>query len=234
MNIAVILAGGTGSRVGFDIPKQFVEIYDKPMIVHCIEVFQKHPEIDGVVLVCIKEYIDKMKELTVQYKLDKVMKIVNGGPTFMDSCKNGVYSLKDECSEDDIVLVTSGDRPLISKGTVSKAISVCKEKGNAMASSPCSLCICATEDQVSSTQLLVRDGLRMMATPWVFKYGMLYDVLKKNDAGIIKTDEPYPYALLLQSGQRIYFSENNSENIKVTFKEDFKIAEILMSNRKME
>ena len=234
MNIAVILAGGSGSRVGFDIPKQFVEICGKPMIVHCIEVFQNHPEVDGIVLVCIKEYIDKMMELTSQYKLDKVWKIVNGGATFMDSCKNGVYSLAGACTEEDIVLVTSGDRPLISKDTITKAIAVCREKGNAMVSSPCSFCICATEDQQSSTQLLVRNGLRTMATPWVFKFGMLYDVLKKNDAGIIKTDEPYPYALLLQSGQRIYFSENNTENIKVTFKEDFKIAEALMDNRKKE
>ena len=232
MNYAVILAGGSGSRVGFDIPKQFVEICGKPMIVHCIEVFQNHPEVDGIVLVCIKEYIDKMQELTSQYKLDKVRKIVNGGATFMDSCKNGVYSLQGKCSEEDVILVTSGDRPLISKDTITKAIAVCREKGNAMVSSPCSLCICATKDQQSSTQLLVRDGLRTMATPWVFKFGKLYDVLKKNDAGIIKTDEPYPYALLLQSGQRIYFSENNSENVKVTFKEDFKIAETLMNNCK--
>ena len=100
MNIAVILAGGSGSRVGFDIPKQFVEICGKPMIVHCIEVFQNHPEVDGIVLVCIKEYIDKMKELTSQYKLDKVRKIVNGGATFMDSCKNGVYSLVETCTEE--------------------------------------------------------------------------------------------------------------------------------------
>lgn len=232
MNIAVILAGGNGSRVGFDIPKQFVEICGKPMIVHSIEAFQSHSEIDSIVLVCISDFIGKMKELLVTYDLGKVKMVVEGGPTFMDSCKNGVYALKGNCSDEDVVLVTSGDRPLIAADTISNAIRICREKGNAMVSSPCSLCICATDDQKSSDKLLVRNNLRTIATPWVFKFGTLYNVLKKNDAGIIKTEEPYPYALLLQSGQRIYFSDNNSENIKVTFKEDFKIAETLMTNKK--
>lgn len=228
MNIAVVLAGGNGSRVGFDIPKQFVNIAGKPMIVHCIEAFQSHPKIDRIVIVCIKDFTNRMTELIDDYKLDKVKMIVEGGATFMDSCKNGVYALKGNCNDDDIILVTSGDRPLIATDTISKSIEVCREKGNAMVASPCSLCICATDDQESSDKLLVRSGLRTIATPWVFKFGNLYDVLKKNDAGLLKTDEPYPYALLVQSGQRIFFSDNNTENIKVTFKEDFKIAEVLM------
>ena len=232
MNYAVILAGGNGSRVGLDVPKQFVEICGKPMIVHCVDAFQRHDEVDCILIVCINDYIDRMRSLIECYHLDKVKSIVQGGATFMDSCKNGVYSLYGKCSNEDVILVTSGDRPLIAADTISNAIRVCKEKGNAMVSSPCSLCICTTEDKISSKQMLVRDNLRTMATPWVFKFGTLYDVLKKNDAGIIKTEEPYPYALLLQSGQRIFFSDNNTENIKVTFKEDFKIVEALMNNKK--
>lgn len=228
MNIAVILAGGNGSRVGFDIPKQFVEICGKPMIVHCIEAFQSHSEIDRIEVVCIKDFTSKMQKLIDEYRLSKVEKIVEGGATFMDSCKNGVYALKGNCDDGDIILVTSGDRPLIAADTISKSIAVCRKKGNAMVASPCTLCICATDDQESSDNLLVRSGLRTIATPWVFKFGNIYDVLKKNDAGLIKTDEPYPYALLIQSGQRIFFSDNNTENIKVTYKEDFKIAEVLM------
>lgn len=228
MNIAIILAGGNGSRVGFDIPKQFVNIAGKPMIVRCIEAFQSHPEIDSIVLVCISDFIGQMKDLILEYKLDKVQIVVPGGPTFMDSCKNGVYALKERCADKDIVLVTSGDRPLIAAETISNTIKVCREKGNAVVSSACSLCICVTDDQQSSDMLLVRKDLRTIATPWAFEYDTLYNLLKQNDAGLIKTDEPYPYALLIQSGQRIYFSENNTENIKVTFKEDFKIAEALL------
>ena len=231
MNIAVILAGGNGSRVGYDIPKQFVSIAGKPMIVHCIEAFQSHPEIDRIVVVCIKDFMKRMKGIIEEYHFSKVAMMAEGGPTFMDSCKNGVYALKGHCGDDDIVLVTSGDRPLIAAETISKTIAVCREKGNAMVASPCSLCICATDDQESSDKLLVRNGLRTIATPWVFKFGTLYDVLKKNDAGLLKTEEPYPYALLIESGQRIYFSDNNTTNIKVTYKEDFKIAEVLMEQQ---
>ena len=97
MNIAVILAGGVGSRVGAEMPKQFVKVLDKPVLVYTIEAFQRHEEIDAIEVVCIASHRDYLEELITCYQLDKVKWIVNGGATFQESVMNGIDGLKDEC-----------------------------------------------------------------------------------------------------------------------------------------
>ena len=112
MNVAIILAGGVGSRVGAGKPKQFIEIFKKPVLVYTIELFENHPEIDAVEVVCIKSHIDYLKELIDKYSLDKVRWIVEGGEDFQHSVINGVNNLKGELNDDDIVLVHYGASPL--------------------------------------------------------------------------------------------------------------------------
>ena len=113
MNIAVILAGGVGSRVGAGMPKQFVKILGKPVIVYTIEAFQKHEDIDAIEVVCVKSHIDYMKELVDTYGLSKVKWITEGGADFQGSVLNGINNLQDKCSEDDIVLVHFGASPFV-------------------------------------------------------------------------------------------------------------------------
>ena len=113
MNIAVILAGGVGSRVGAGMPKQFVKILDKPVIVYTIEAFQKHEDIDAIEVVCVKSHIDYMRELVDTYGLSKVKWITEGGADFQGSVLNGINNLQDKCSENDIVLVHFGASPFV-------------------------------------------------------------------------------------------------------------------------
>ena len=130
MNIPIILAGGVGSRLGADKPKQFIEVLGKPVLVYTIEAFQNHPEIDAIEVVCIESHIDYLKELIKEYNLDKVKWITKGGKDFQHSVINGVNNLKDKIDDEDIVLVHYGASPFVSEDIISDAIRVCKEKGN--------------------------------------------------------------------------------------------------------
>lgn len=126
MNVPIILAGGVGSRVGADKPKQFIEILGKPVLVYTIEAFQNHPDIDAIEIVCIKSHIDYLKGLIEEYKLDKVRWIAEGGEDFQHSVINGVNNLKGKLSDDDIVLVHYGASPFVSEEIITDAIRVAK------------------------------------------------------------------------------------------------------------
>ena len=130
MNVPIILAGGVGTRMGADRPKQFIEIFGKPILVYTIEIFQNHPEIDAIEVVCVKSHVDYLKELVEEYNLDKVKWITPGGKEFQDSVVNGINNLKGVLSDDDIVLFQYGASPFTSDDIISDAIRVCKEKGN--------------------------------------------------------------------------------------------------------
>ena len=105
MNIAVILAGGVGNRVGAQVPKQFIEVMGKPVLAYTVEVFQNHPQIDGIEVVCIESYMDYMEEMKEKYGFTKLRWVAKGGKDFQESVMNGINHLEGIASDDDIVLV---------------------------------------------------------------------------------------------------------------------------------
>ena len=137
MNYAIILAGGIGSRVGANVPKQFVEILGKPVLAYTIEAYQNHPEIDGIEVVCVKNYEKTLRDLITKYNLTKVKWICQGGATFQDSVFNGVENLKGEINENDIVMVHYGAAPFTSDAIITDAIKVCQEHGCSVSVTPC-------------------------------------------------------------------------------------------------
>ena len=132
MNVAVILAGGVGSRVGANRPKQFIEVLGKPVLAYTIEVFQNHQEIDAVEVVCHKSWKDYLNAMVEEYGLDKVKWVTDGGDTFQESVLNGINYLSDKISREDMVLVHFGASPFIKEDIITDCIRVCKEKGNAI------------------------------------------------------------------------------------------------------
>ncbi len=116
-NYAIILAGGIGKRMGSDIPKQFLEVAGKPIIVHSIENFQKNPQIEKILVVCVKEWIDQAWELVKKYSLSKVEWIIEGGSTGHDSIRNGVFFLRDKLDPDDFIIVHDADQVFLSQNT---------------------------------------------------------------------------------------------------------------------
>ena len=222
MNVAVILAGGVGSRLGAGIPKQFVNVLGKPVIVYTIEKFNTHPEIDAIEVVCIEEYIDILKTFVNSYKLNKVKFIVKGGSVFQQSVINGVVGLRGYVDEEDIVLVHWAASPFISHEEITDAIRVCKEKGNSIAAYPAYLLYGLKEGNSSSTvQGIDRDTFMIMNAPQCFKYGYISQLYEEAEqSGILDKVEPHTTTLMYAMGRRIYFSKGNQNSIKITTKED--------------
>ena len=234
MNIAVILAGGVGSRVGAGMPKQFVKILGKPVIVYTIEAFQKHEDIDAIEVVCVKSHIDYMKELVDTYGLSKVKWITEGGADFQGSVLNGINNLQDKCSENDIVLVHFGASPFVEGDIIADAVRVCKLKGNAISTTPFYLLSGVKDDDEKTTKWIDRDTIACMNSPHAFRYGYIRDIYKRAvETGVIKEVEPHTTTLMYKMGETIYFSKGSQSNIKITTKEDLDLFEgyVLMKQR---
>lgn len=225
MNIPIILAGGVGSRVGADRPKQFVEVLGKPVIVYTIEAFQKHPEIDKIEVVCIEEYIDYLKELIQKYSLNKVKWITKGGKDFQHSVINGIDNLKDKISDDDIVLVHYAASPFITDDIITDAIKVCKFKGNSCPAMS-SVLLLGDNNGEKSSNWVNRDNIMLLNSPQCFKYSyitQLYDeAIEKN---LLDKVEPHTTTLMFLMNRDIYLSKSSQTNIKITNKEDLDLFE---------
>ena len=237
MNIAVILAGGVGSRVGAGMPKQFVKILDKPVIVYTIEAFQKHEDIDAIEVVCVKSHIDYMQELVDTYGLSKVKWITEGGADFQGSVLNGINNLQDKCSEDDIVLVHFGASPFVEGDIIADAVRVCKLKGNAISTTPFYLLSGVKDDDEKTTKWIDRDTIACMNSPHAFRYGYIRDIYKRAvETGVIKEVEPHTTTLMYKMGETIYFSKGSQSNIKITTKEDLDLFEgyVLIKQRQAQ
>ena len=220
MNVPIILAGGVGSRVGADRPKQFIDVLGKPVLVYTIEAFQNHPEIDAIEVVCIKSHIGYLKELIDEYNLNKVKWITEGGEDFQHSVINGVNNLKGKLDDDDVILVHYGASPFITPDIISDAIRVCKEKGN---SSPAisSPLLLGSNDGDRSLNWIDRDQVMILNSPQCFKFSyvtQLYQEAIEND--FIDKVEPHTTTLMYYMGREIYLSKSNQLNIKITTEED--------------
>ena len=222
MNIAVILAGGVGARLGAGIPKQFVEVLGKPVIVYTIEKFNTHPEIDVIEVVCLEDYIHKLNELVNQYSLQKVKYVVKGGAVFQESVINGVNGLKDIAEDGDILLIHWAASPFISHEEISDAIRVCKEKGNSIAAYPAYLLYgLKSENGTSTIQGIDRDSFMIMNAPQCFKFSYAKQLYEEAaQTGMLEKVEPHTTTLMYAMGREIYFSKGNQNSIKITTKED--------------
>ncbi|WP_407411753.1 IspD/TarI family cytidylyltransferase [Methanobrevibacter sp.] len=223
MNVPIILAGGVGSRVGADIPKQFIKVLGKPILVYTIEAFQNHPEIDAIEVVCIESHMDYLRELVDEYNLDKVKWITKGGVDFQHSVINGVNNLKGVLDDDDIVLVHYGASPFVQEDIISDAIRVCREKGNSSPAMSSPLLV-GTNDGEKSTEWIDRDKIVIFNAPQCFKFSyvtQLYDeAIEKN---LLEQVEPHTTTLMYLMGREIYLSKSSQINIKITNKEDIEL-----------
>jgi len=235
MNIAVMLAGGVGSRLGAGKPKQFVEVLGKPVLVYTIDAFQKHDEIDAIEVVCVKSHIDYLKEVVEKYNLTKVKWITEGGADFQGSVLNGINNLADKCGADDIVLVHFGASPFIEGDIISDAIKVCKEKDNAISTTPFYVLSGIKDNNEKSSKWIDRDTIACMSSPHAFKYGFVKQLYEDAiSTGAINKVEPHTTTLMYKMGKTIYFSKGSQANIKITTKEDLDLFEgyVLMKLRR--
>lgn len=132
MNIALVIAGGAGKRMNQDIPKQFLNVYDKPVIIYTLEAFQKHPQIDKIVVVCLDGWHEVLRAYCKQFSITKLDNIVSGGKNGQDSIRNGLYDIASRYDSNDLVLVHDSIRPFVSEKIISDNIETCQKYGNAI------------------------------------------------------------------------------------------------------
>ena len=224
MNVAMILAGGTGNRMGLDIPKQFVCVYDKPILLYTLEGFQKHHLIDAIEVVCIDGWHDILQSYCTQYGITKLKWIVSGGQTGQESIRNGVYHLADVCGADDIVIIHDGIRPLVDRSVLTDVIRVCADKGNAVSSLPYNEQIFLKDDSQSTTKYIPRDTLRRVSTPQAYRYGkLLWAYREAFEKGIGISGSSYTNTMFADLGERLFFAAGSDKNIKLTTKDDLEL-----------
>ena len=226
-HVAIILAGGVGSRMGADIPKQFLEVNGRPVIVHTIMNFQKHPEISGIVVVCIDEWMDYLNDIVEKYQLTKVEGVVAGGATVHDSTRNGLYSLKNKISDGDYVIIHDSARPVLPAKAIDEMITVAHEHGNASLAIPCHETVIYTDDQKSGVEQLDRSKLMRVQTPQAYEYGFIRRLYERSDEDGIH-DIIYADLVAIHYGERVYFSKGFTNNVKITKREDIALVESLM------
>ena len=222
MTIAIIIAGGSGSRMGQDIPKQFLNVYDKPVLIYTLEGFQKHPEIDAIEVVCLDGWHDVLWAYARQFGITKLKWVVSGGKSGQESIRNGVYFLEDKCSPEDIIVIHDGIRPLVEPTVLTDVIVKCHQFGNAVTSLPYNEQIFVVDDEQSTTKYIPRETLRRVATPQAYRFGKLdwaYHKAFEEEIGIYGSS--YTNTMMVELGERLYFASGSDKNIKLTTKDDF-------------
>lgn len=233
MNIAIIIAGGSGQRLGQDIPKQFINVYDKPILIYTMEGFQNHPQIDEIGLVCLEGWHEVVRAYAKQFNIDKLKWIISGGETVQESIREGVYSLEGKCRADDTIIIHDGIRPLVEDSVLTDVIIKCEKYGNAVTALPYNEQIFVADDGVSTVRYIPRESLRRVATPQAYKYDMLdkaYHEAFENEIGIYGSS--YTNTMMVELGERLYFASGSDKNIKITTKDDLELFKAYLKMEK--
>lgn len=221
MNVALIFAGGTGKRMNTNgVPKQFLELNGKPIIIHTIEKFENHDDVDGIVISCLKEYIPKMWKLCNKFHITKVQAIVPGGETGQESIYHGLSKIYEIFAGNSIVLVHDGVRPLVDPSTITKAIQCVKENGSAITVTPATETIITESKDGEIGNILDRSVCQLAKAPQCFRIQDLLDAHEKARAEG-KDDFIDSASMMRYYGHKLYAVEGKTENIKITTPVDY-------------
>ena len=226
-NIALIIAGGSGQRMGQDIPKQFLTVNEKPVIIYTLEAFQKHAEIDGIVVVCLEGWEQVLRAYVKQFNITKLKDIVTGGENGQESIRKGIFALEKQFDPGDLVLVHDAIRPMVSADIISDCIVKTRQYGCAIATVPCAEAMLQTDDGVISSGSYPRDRLKRTQTPQGFQIGKLAQLHREAlERGI--DNSIASCTLMIEMGEQVYFSAGSEKNLKLTTVEDIDIFKALL------
>ena len=232
MTIALLTAAGTGTRMHQEIPKQFIHVENKPLIIHTLEKFQNHPSIDAIIVVTLPTWTDVLEAYARQFGITKLRWVVPGGSTGQESIKNGLMKIKEEAGEDNVVMIHDGNRCMVSSEIISNSIVCYKEHGSAVAAIPCVEAVFrSNDDGKSSTISIPREQLFRTQTPHTYHLSKLLwaheEAAKK---GIESTAASC--TLMCELGETVYFSDGSEENIKITTMDDLRIMKSFLRAQK--
>lgn len=231
MNIGLIFAGGSGVRMNTKgMPKQFLQMNGKAIIIHTLEYFERCKDIDAIVVVCLEEYIEYLQSLLAVNRITKVKRIVPGGKCGQESIYHGLCAAEEIADGEDIVLIHDGVRPLISEELLSSSIQMVKEKGNAITVTPATETIVQTENRETISNIIDRKSCYIAKAPQSF---YLKDILKVHRQAIAdnKCDCIDSASLMREYGYSLNLLEGSNENIKITNPSDFYILRAILEAR---
>lgn len=226
MNIAIIIAGGSGKRMGQDIPKQFINVYDKPILLYTLESFERHPQIDAIEVVCLDGWHDVLRAYARQFNISKLKWIISGGAFGQESIRNGVYNLEGKVQPDDIIVIHDGIRPLVDDTVLTDVLLKAKQYGNAVTSMPYNeqIFIINPDDNTTTKQYIPRETLRRVSTPQAYRFDLLdekYHEAFEKEIGIYGSS--YTNTMMVELGVTLHFAAGSDKNIKLTTKDDLEL-----------
>ncbi|NBH32180.1 2-C-methyl-D-erythritol 4-phosphate cytidylyltransferase [Clostridiaceae bacterium] len=227
MNIALLTAAGSGTRMGQDIPKQFIHVENKPIIIYTLEAFQNHPGIDKIIVVTLEAWIDVLHAYAQQFNITKLEWIIPGGNTGQESIYMGLQEISKHVSENDTVLIHDGNRPLISSEIISDSLVTLKKYGSAVAAIPCMEAVFKSEDSISSVISIPRESLLRTQTPHTY---YLKDILLAHKQALKENIQNTAASCVLMQrlGKQVFFSKGSEQNIKITTTEDIPLFQALL------
>lgn len=226
MNYALIIAGGSGNRMGQDIPKQFINVYDKPVLIYTLESFQHHPMVDAIEVVCLDGWHEVLRAYAHQFNITKLQGIVSGGKSAQESIRNGVYELEDKLHDDDVVIIHDGIRPLVDDTVLTDVIQKAMQYGNGVTSLPYNeqIFIVNPEDEATTMQYIPRETLRRVSTPQAYQFKRLDEAYHEAfERGIGIYGSSYTNTMMVELGEKLYFAAGSDKNIKLTTKDDLEM-----------
>ena len=225
MNIALIIAGGCGERMGCVPPKQFAQIAGHPVLAYTLNKFQKHPTIDAICVVALAGWESFVHQIAEKYNFTKLRHITTGGKTGQESIYNGLTELQKYYAETDLILIHDAVRPIIPDGIINDAIATAQKFGNAVSAVPCYEAL----THQSGVGFVVHGDLRRAQAPQCFALGKILDIHNRAHKQNI-TNSTTSATLMIQMGEQIFFSRGSNKNIKLTTPEDFEIFKAIINS----
>ena len=234
MNIGLLIAGGSGNRMGQDIPKQFMHVDGAPIIIWTMKAFEQHPDIDAIAVVCLKGWETVLQSYANQFLIKKLKWIFPGGNTGMESIHNGIYGLKEHgCDDEDLVLIHDAVRPLLSQEIISSNIAICKAYGYAITGIQCREAILESEDGFTTSKSIPRDTLIRTQTPQTFRLGNIIAAHEEaKEKGITNSVASCTLIAELGPQRMMHIVPGSEKNIKITTVEDLEMIKALMHTSK--
>lgn len=233
MNIAVLLAGGADPNFKMDIPKQFVNVYNRPIIVYTMEIFQKHPEIDAIMVACLKGWENMVTAYAKQFNIDKLKWVITGGISGQETSRLAVDTLIETCQKDDIVILHDAIRPMVTNEIISDSIYTCKRKGMGVASVISMDNVMMTDDGINGKLSISRYAFRRIQTPQTYRLGELQkaheEAALKNIRGENDTNN-----MISRLGMKVTLSKGSDTNLKINTVEDVEMFKALYAMKQEE
>lgn len=233
MNIAILTAGGIGSRTHQDIPKQFLNVDNKPILIYTLEAFQQHPNIDEICVVILEGWESILWAYAKQFNITKLKYVVVGGASGQESIFNGLKAVREKHSDDDIVIIHDGNRPMVSQDIITDNLVKQKKYGSAVATIPCTEVVFVSTNGTDSDKSIPRENLQRTQTPHSYHLKDLWNAHMQAQAKGIN-NMAASCSLMEALGYKTYFSRGSEKNLKITTVEDIEIFKALLAAKKDE